>query len=409
MNLLLLGGLMLAVAPADTLVLAPRDYHAALEEWVAFREQQGHVVRVLEPAESAELVKRQIGQAAESGVLKHVMLVGDAPARTAARTASLSAGETPIPYAPARVTVAWGAQPHIAADNLYANLTGDASPELSVGRVPCHSSEELRAYLSRVIRYERQPPDQQTPRVSVVASSGRFTPFIDSVIEATARQVLKQLIPPQCEVCAIHTTPTSEFYPKAPFRSAVMDGLRQQSVAWVYMGHGSPRGLDRLVDEPGQPLMLAHADLSLLSDGPHPAVAALIACQTGCIDGPEECLAERLVLSPGGPLAVIASSRVSMPYGNSVLGIEMLDLLFKRPQCVGDLCAEAKRRAMQEESDLPLRKMVQQIGHGTSPNPAMLQVEVEEHVQMYNLLGDPLLRVGLEMKKASAGREGTPD
>ncbi|MCA9240980.1 MAG: hypothetical protein KDA37_12305 [Planctomycetales bacterium] len=409
MNLLLLGGVLLAVAPADTLVLASREYHAALAEWVDFRVEQGHVVQIVEPAVSADLVREQIRESAGGGALRYVVLIGDAPVRQEAGAANAAPGTAPIPYVSSRVNVAWGGAPHIASDNVYADLKGDSAPELSVGRIPCHTAEELRAYLRRVIREERQPLDEQAPRVTVVASSGRFTPFIDSVIEATARQVFRQLIPPRCEVCAIHTTPTSEFYPKTPFRSALLDGLRSRSVAWVYLGHGNSRGLDRLVDEPGQPQMLTHEDLAQLVDGPHPTVAALIACQTGCLDAPEECLAERMLLSPGGPLAVIASSRVSMPYGNSVLGIEMLNLMFRRPLCAGDLCAEAKRRALIEQSDLPLRKTVQQIGLGTSPNPSLLPVEVEEHIQMYNLLGDPLLRVGVETKEASAEREDTPD
>ncbi len=390
--------LLLSVTPAlaapvvDTLVVAPVEYQESLTEWLAYRRSQGRTILLAEAPESAEALRALVKRTAESGGLRYVVLVGDAPALGPKGLSRRAVGTVPISYAAAVMNVVWGSAPHIATDNSLADLEGDAAPELAVGRIPCHSPGELQAYLLRVLRHERSaaPP---TPRVTVVASAGRFTPFLDSLIELTANQALRQLIPSDCEVAALHSSPTSIHFPVSPIRQALLAGLSQQGLAWIYLGHGSPRGLDRLVDEPGMPCMLAYEDLASLREGPCPTIAALIACDTGCIDGAEECLAERLVLCPGGPLAVIASSRMSMPYGNSVLGIEMLSCLFNQHECVGDFFAEGKRRAMKTNPELPLRAAVEQIGLGVSPTPDMLQEEVVEHVRMYNLLGDPLLRV----------------
>jgi hypothetical protein len=54
----------------------------------------------------------------------------------------------------------------------------------------------------------------------------------------------------------------------------------------------------------------------------------LIACYTGAIDARDDSLAEELVLDEQGPIAAIAATRVTMPYGNTVLGCELLRAAF---------------------------------------------------------------------------------
>lgn len=406
--LLLLGAASYASA-ADTLVVAPAEMQPAMGDWLEYRRAQGRSIVVADAPRDFLSLQTLVRGAASQGALRYVVLVGDAPVRLASRNTALAPGVTPTGYAPAVVNRAWGGAPHIASDNLLADLDGDVSPELTIGRIPSRSPDELRAYLQRVIEREQSLDKEGASRVTVVASPGGFSPFLDSLIELTAQQAIRQLVPQRCEVCAMHASPASSHHPSIPFRMALQHGLRRSGLAWVYLGHGAQQMLDRVWDEPGAPPMLSTIDLEGFQEGPSPMIAALVACRTGRIDGPGDCLAERLVLSPGGPLAVVASSRVSMPYGNSVLGAELLACLFDQPECVGDCVAEGKRRALQEDSELPLRAALRQIGQGVSPQPGLLQTEVVEHVQMYNLLGDPLLRLsGQGAHERSVSRTSEP-
>ena len=101
----------------------------------------------------------------------------------------------------------------------------------------------------------------------------------------------------------------------------------------------------------------------------------------------------RCCSNPGGPLAVLAGSRVTMPYGNSVLGLELLKQLFADHHVtLGEVVMRAKQQALQP-ADSGLRKTVDQIAAGFLPKSSDRQQDRVEHVQMYNLLGDPLLRL----------------
>jgi hypothetical protein len=117
----------------------------------------------------------------------------------------------------------------------------------------------------------------------------------------------------------------------------------------------------------------------------------LVACYTGAIDARRDSLAEELVLAEQGPIAVIAATRVTMPYGNTVLGYELLRACFKDQLAdLGDIFYLAQRRVLADASADSLRASLDKLAQGLSPPPIDLAAERREHVQMYHLLGDPL-------------------
>jgi hypothetical protein len=127
----------------------------------------------------------------------------------------------------------------------------------------------------------------------------------------------------------------------------------------------------------------------------HPApIALFLACYTGAFDAAEDCLAERLVREPGGPVAAVAASRVAMPYAMAVMSTELMDECFRqRTATLGEALLHAKQRMVHEQpSDRPGRIMLDSLAAAANPG-ASLAGERLEHVQMFNLLGDPLLRL----------------
>ncbi len=83
-----------------------------------------------------------------------------------------------------------------------------------------------------------------------------------------------------------------------------------------------------------------------------------------------------------------------MPYAMSVLGSGLMDEYFgNRPETLGEVVLQAKRRVVADEPSGTNRKLLDLIASAVSPDPLLLAEERFEHVAMFNLLGDPLLRL----------------
>ena len=105
---------------------------------------------------------------------------------------------------------------------------------------------------------------------------------------------------------------------------------------------------------------------------------------------PSKCFVSR-----GGPVAVVAGSRVTMPYAMSVLAVGLMDELFQK-QCptVGEALLHAKQRLLSEPAaDDQQRHILDTLAATLSPAPKQLADERAEQVLLFNLFGDPLLRL----------------
>jgi hypothetical protein len=171
--------------------------------------------------------------------------------------------------------------------------------------------------------------------------------------------------------------------------------LNDGCLAWIYLGHGLPMELDRVRTPRGAEPILSVRDVPQLQCGAHSPLAVLVACYTGAFDAPADCLGEELVLADRGPVAVIAATRVTMPYGNTVLGCELLRACFgERQAALGDMLRLAQRRTLEKPAaDDALRIAIDSLAENVSPVTTDLAAERREHVWMYQLLGDPLVKL----------------
>ena len=123
-------------------------------------------------------------------------------------------------------------------------------------------------------------------------------------------------------------------------------------------------------------------------------IAIFLACYTGAYDLPYDCLAEQMLRAPGGPVAVFAGSRVTMPYGMAVLGTGLMDEYFRQQrETLGEVILYAKRQMMDDDPDRTDRKLLDLLARAMSPDPQLLHAERQEHLLLFNLFGDPLLRL----------------
>jgi hypothetical protein len=204
-------------------------------------------------------------------------------------------------------------------------------------------------------------------------------------------------------------------------------------------------------------------------------IALLFCCYGGVLDIESYSLAEKLIQQPEGPVAVLAASRTTMPYGMSVLGIELLQEYIKKqneivrnesvrnemteqqnsltnsvsinnqpPNCrltLGSLILHAKHQALPPpkptvtESISPeskknesknirqsrsVRQNLETMAKTFDPFPKQLNDQIADHIAMFHLFGDPLLRLPVVSKirlncssRVKAGEqlhlEGFPD
>lgn len=416
------------VQSADTLLVCSPEFAPAIEPWVAYRAAQGHAIARLAPIAPADALRARIRAVARREPrLRYLVLVGDAPPRPE-RPELLSTAQSPdaaaerlgpeagfaVPapptgYVAARVVDRYGSEPDLATDNAYADLDDDGAPDLAVGRLAVTDAAELARLVARIRRYEAHTADPAACRIHLVAGHGGLGPAIDAAVESATRQLLTEHLPPTYELTVTSACRQSVYCP-APdrVRAATLARLNEGGLYWLYLGHGVPRALVGLDADDGGQAILTAADAAGLQTASRPPIALLLCCYAGAFDAPQGCVAEALLRADGGPIAVLAASRVTMPYGMARLATELARGHFAdQLPTLGTLLLAAKRRlagaadrpdepsdpaaAAPREADT--RRALDWLATALNPDGAPLADECREHVALFNLLGDPLLRL----------------
>lgn len=397
MNLLLAAVLSLAtpVAAPDVAVVCPDEFVPALTPWIEYRQAQGHHITLVKSDGSPEQIRARIRQVAEPGALRSIVLVGDAEPNG---DADSSARQLCVPtqLIDAQVNVRYGSEPQIASDNWYADLDGDQVPDVAIGRLTADSAEELAQIVEKIIAYERQPDfGNWRRRVNLIAGVGGFGALTDAVIETVARKIIADGIPASYGTSMTYASWRSPFCPDPrAFAQVTRERLNEGCLFWVYMGHGHRQSLDLLQVPGGQHRIFDVRDVEHLTCEGGSPIALFMACYTGAFDGPIDCLAEELLRTPGAPVAVIAGSRVTMPYAMALLGTNLIDQCFvEQRTTLGEALLEAKRQMVAEQPVHGNRAVLNLLASALSPSAEALAAERLEHLHLFNLLGDPLLRL----------------
>lgn len=372
----------------DALVIAPEELQGALASsgWQSHRASRGTSVVVQTPgageAEIAAAVKKV--HQASGGKLRFVLLLGDVD-------------KVPCARRPVIATKRWERALDIATDAPFADLDGDGVPDLAIGRYPATDAADAKAYLARVVAYETNRDfGEWRRRATVVAGTGGFGPAQDLALEQITKKYLVNNIPASMLVSATYGNPLSAWCPPpAEFQDTALERINEGSLIFTYIGHGSPRELDKVkVGREKYPIFTAEdpARVEVRHGAP---LAAFIACSTGRFDGPDDCLAEMLARRPAGPVAVIASSRVSSPYSNAILAKELLDSVWRENAATaGEILLSMKRRLASAAADDPQRVEMEKLAAlFYDPSDEVRAADRAEHQFLYNLVGDPMTRL----------------
>jgi hypothetical protein len=321
-------------------VVSHPDVRPMLHAWAQARAMQGFDVSWLSPLEVTQLQKAPAS---------HVLLVGH------------PRGEGPLALAGVTHDPPYR---HMATpfhgDHALVHGSLEAWPRHAVGRLPARTLPVLAALLEKTLA----APPATPPVVHFVDGHPQWQWAINLASHAVAA------------LAARHTLPagiTAQRFSFNPFASATLRGDLQAALhsggrVLVYVGHGQQDHVDGI-----------HVD-TLPQDGGGHVLAVLACCHAGVLDVEEPGLAERWLLRPRGPRAILAASNVSDPRLNPAMALAFVDAALQGG-VVGD-ALHASRQAL--------------LGAATGAVFAALRLAAPQtlrraHVGIYNLLGDPTL------------------
>lgn len=401
-----------AAAP-DYVILTANGLKEVATEWAAMRAGHGRVTKVVTLAEISGDAKRAPSlvdiksQVVQWSVLDdevrpgfQLLLMGDCPDE------GVDAYD-PASQIPWFLTRQEDSNPEptrrkrIPTDNFLADVITDehAMPDIAVGRIPARTVEDARLALKKVKAYEAAPQGEWLRNLTFFAGEGRFGAQIDRMLENLFTQFAEQTISQAYTVRMTYANIRSSYaYVPRLFSDKVIDEANAGALMLTYMGHGLYDRLDNMdiQDESGKRVrapILSSDDVAKFNipDGKLP-VMLIVACQTGYMDHPKGCLAEKICFTEKAPVAVIGSSRDSHPYSNTLLQKALVSAVSTdRVPTLGEALLIAKRELVLAED--PDRGRLELMAKFIIPKDEERTALNASHMSMYNLTGDPGLRM----------------
>lgn len=371
------------------LIATQDDLRPAALEWQAYRQDQGMEVEV----GTVEDLAPGAVQASDwrDGVLRRLrevrdrrgtddrlflLILGDAPSG-----GRVEGGRWPAQRCTNSTPGATGCW----TDNRYGDLDGDGVPEVAVGRVPARTLEEAGQVLRKVQAFESTyRTGLFNRRLGLYVGEAGFGEAIDGLLELAMMEGLKR-VDHAFDILGAWDNPASAYW-YLPFTEKVVDLFSDGALATVYIGHGSEEWTQGLT---------AQEVSAIDCSGTRCPFSFFFACYAGNYVGSADSLGERLAFKADGPVAAFGATDVSHPYGNAVLAYETQRLvLAMRYETIGEVLVAIKK-ALAANLDDEFRQFIDG-GATVDPScgtPARQQQLLVEHMDLYNLLGDPATRL----------------
>lgn len=375
------------------LVVTPPIFDSALQPWIHYRQSQGYDVFLLplcsknpdgsidmgvqtRPVTSPEEIRNKILKVSKGRQIEAIVLVGDGAPTQEAKYGWRDI--VPAARVETSIIPVFGGEDYLATDSFYADFDNDGFADVPIGRFPVETSEELQGLVAKIIRYENSSPvGNWVRRINIVAgpngldlrvigsrpgdileektSLGGLSALVDSIINNMARKLFSDYLPQEFSLSLTQCSPQSVFCPYPPdFGDTFLKRINEGSLFFIYMGHGRVLGLDRFKSSKQEYGIFEIDDSVFLNNSFKSPIAFFFACYTGAYDANCVSLAEKVALSPNGPVAVYAASRLTAPYGMCVLGASLLETAFlsdfsgveDEPKLLGRIILESQKNAL---------------------------------------------------------------
>lgn len=240
----------------------------------------------------------------------------------------------------------------------------------------------------KTLALEKRAPGLWQRELAIFGGVGGFR--FDPLLEAAATNVLARVVPAPYGIDVTYGSPRSPYhFPPPAFAGHLRERIREGPLLVVFVGHGSPSGAQRLSFR-GRSFAILDRGVADAIEDAAPVGFVAIACSTGAYHRKADSIGERLLNRPTGVTWFLGSSLPSAPYGNARLGAELARTFLDPagPRTVGAAVAVAKSRLLGDRISRALGRLSAPLT-GVSPSGD----EIREHVLLYNLLGDPAIRI----------------
>lgn len=294
---------------ADLIIITTDELAPALAPLVTARQEQGLAVALVPAAEIYDefgngeispdailtLVRYAYDNWAEPKP-RYLLLVGDTTYDYRGYTNDSSANLIPsflIPVEYSGETI---------SDTRFGDVTGDAQPELAVGRWPVSQAAEVSRLVERTLAYEQGETTAQA-LFSADGTSAEFSSLTDSIIEESGF--------PAEQVAKLYGVPAGQ--------------LVQQWAegAWLvaYTGHGS---LDRW----GKEDVFSLEAVPQIRSAGSPPIVVQFTCLTGFFAHPETIsLSEAMLNHEDGPVLLVAATSLTLSANQKPFAVALLTAL----------------------------------------------------------------------------------
>ena len=314
---------------ADLVIITHRDFLDAVGQLQKAREKQGFSVAVVDVEDVYD--EFSFGQQTPQAVRAFLayakstwqtppgfaLLVGDASLDP---KGYLGLGDSD--FLPTRLIDT--KQMETASDDWFADFDDDGAVEMSIGRLPVRTPQEASDMIAKILGYDQS---EAVDRIMLVSDSSEDFNF-DSITSG-----LRTAVPQNILVREIDRGLMDPSSVEAEF----IAGLDQGQKIVNYLGHGN-------VDQ-WRGRLLTSASAGRLTNSKHLPLFVMMTCLNGYFqDTSLESLAESLMKSRGGAVAVWASSGMTAPTEQTVLNQQILKLILDigSSSTLGDATVKAK-------------------------------------------------------------------
>ncbi|MHC4757523.1 MAG: prolipoprotein diacylglyceryl transferase family protein [Planctomycetota bacterium] len=395
------------------LVITRSNFISDLKAWQQQRTEDGFnvITKDFEQAPSHQQISSWIKEQVNTneGLCSYILIVGDC--------ADSSQDRRPwqIPSIQQEFQVSDDKQIQFFTDCLYGDLNADGCPDVPVGRIPVRSSTELKAHISKILTFERQPPQPAWYRALIWQGAEGYTSSMHQIT-----LYLADILPDWLDTYIIsgHTNSVYSGYP--PDQPLLfLEQYNRPAMLSLIASHGSFRSVIPTVYN-DEKIFLSVDDLTSAVSSQPSGLLFMLGCDSGCFYTSDQkgiSLAEAFLNNKGGPIGVFASTETTNPLTNYFVSREMVEQLKNNPQTIGDFVLSI-HRGLYRKGKLSLLQLARAdslarllVTSVTSEEEYMLQIPelVRNEIIRYSLLGDPSIKLKLPKELTFAINEADDD